>query len=104
MNYLDGLKGNSGYSVEYLGEEIKGDKSVVKTMLTTSSATKKKPVTIGVDYKMTLSEGSWQVVDVITDEDSLVELRPRLAPKVTLALVVLVLTAIFVWLVQGGRS
>jgi serine/threonine-protein kinase len=38
------------------------------------------------------------------EEDSLVELRPRLAPKVTLALVVLVLTAIFVWLVQGGRS
>lgn len=61
-------RGGTGAKVEYAGEKLEGNESVVTTSL------KVKQDTFSVIYKLYRADpkGSWRIYDVITDEVSLV--------------------------------
>ena len=73
-SYVAGLKGNDSYDVKWLSETITGPRAVVKTEVTSTSKKRPKPMTVSIDYRLKMVGRSWKVIDVITDDDSLVAL------------------------------
>ena len=60
------IEAYSGEEIRYLGEKIRGDRSVVDTIVVTSTAD------IPVSYKLRLNDGEWFAYDVVIEGVSLV--------------------------------
>lgn len=70
-NYINGLRANLAYTVEYTGESTNKDGNiVVATKITTTR--KGRPYTIGIDYELVKNGTSLRAFDVITDGVGLV--------------------------------
>jgi phospholipid transport system substrate-binding protein len=70
-NYIKGMKANIDYKVEYTGETAKDDTVVVTTTVKTKR--KGRPLTIAIDYTLTLdAKGKLRVIDISTDGVGLV--------------------------------
>lgn len=69
-NYLKTLRDNLGYRLEYRDEKVDGDRARVRTVVkvTTNGRTEE----VSIDYDMQRGKGGWRVIDVITDEVSIV--------------------------------
>lgn len=70
-NYINGLRSNLAYTVEYTGETAKDGKTIVNTKVTAQR--KGRPLTIAIDYVLVPSGGSLKAYDVVTDGVGLVE-------------------------------
>jgi len=71
-NYINGLRANLAYTVEYTGESTnKAGNVVVTTTITTQR--KGRPYTIKIDYELVKSGTSLRAFDVNTDGVSLVD-------------------------------
>jgi phospholipid transport system substrate-binding protein len=68
-NYVSQLKSNLKYDVKYVGEEPKGEDTLVKTVI--QAERRGKPFEISVDYLLHPEGNGWRVYDIITDEVSL---------------------------------
>jgi phospholipid transport system substrate-binding protein len=68
-NYVSQLKSNLKYEVKYVGEEPKGEDTLVKTVV--QAERKGRPFEISVDYLLHPEGNGWKVYDIITDEVSL---------------------------------
>ena len=64
--YITAIESYSGEEIKYVGEKIKGDRAVVKTIIVTKNAD------IPVNYKMRLANDEWYVYDVVIENASLV--------------------------------
>ena len=69
-NYLKTLRDNLGYRLEYRDEKVAGDKARVRTVVKVTSNGRTEEVNI--DYDMQRGKDGWRVIDVITDEVSIV--------------------------------
>ncbi|HEU0036111.1 MAG TPA: ABC transporter substrate-binding protein [Kofleriaceae bacterium] len=70
-NYINGLRANLAYKVDYVGEAAKDGKTVVNTKVTAQR--KGRPLTIAIDYVLVPSGGSLRAMDVVTDGVGLVD-------------------------------
>lgn len=68
--YEKNLKKTLNFDIEYVAEEAKGEAVLVKTKAV--SKTNKREEPIEISFKMAQKEGVWRVVDIITEEVSLV--------------------------------
>jgi len=73
-SYVYGLKGNDSYDVKWVAETITHPRAIVRTEVTTTTKKRAKPMTVTIDYRLKIIGKNWMVTDVITDDDSLVEL------------------------------
>lgn len=71
-NYVDQLKANLEYQIDYTGETKQGDDVLVTTVIKAKSA-KGRELKIHVDYLLHLDGDHWRAYDVTTDEVSLVK-------------------------------
>ena len=69
-NYVRQLRDNLAYKLEYQGQTVDGDKAHVKTVVKVKKNGRTEEV--AVEYKMHRTKRGWKVVDVITDEVSIV--------------------------------
>ena len=65
-SYRANLKKTVGWTVTYTTESKDGDTTVVKSTVT------KGPESHQIDYKLSKASGSWKVVDISTDDVSMV--------------------------------
>jgi phospholipid transport system substrate-binding protein len=70
-SYTLSLKKNLKYRVDYKAEVPEKDQVRVRTLV--HAEKKKRPVEISVDYLLTKDKGAWRVVDVITDDVSMLK-------------------------------
>ena len=69
--YERNIKKTLGYQIDYVGEDAgKAGSTVVKTRAKPKAKSKEEPVSI--EYKMVDKNGSWRIVDIVTEEVSLV--------------------------------
>jgi phospholipid transport system substrate-binding protein len=68
--YIKGIRKNAKYSVDYKGESIKGQAAKVKTVVHTVK--RGRPRQTEVVYRMKRQGQRWVLVDMITDDVSLV--------------------------------
>jgi len=71
-NYIRQLSGSINFTVDYVKESIEGELATVDALFAKKSTSGKKE-SVGVAYKMHLKNGQWRVIDVITDDVSLVK-------------------------------
>lgn len=69
-NYVRTLRDNLGYKLEYRDEDIEGDTAKVKTVVKVTKNGRTEEISI--DYDMRRTKNGWRVVDVITDDVSIV--------------------------------
>jgi phospholipid transport system substrate-binding protein len=69
-NYEKNVKSIADYRVEFVGEEVTPEGTVVHTRASSSSKQHEEPVTI--DYRMKQLGAAWKVIDIVTDGSSLV--------------------------------
>lgn len=70
-NYLNQIRDNINYGVDYLGEQPKGDSVVVRSII---RATRNgRPSKISVDYRLRQEGTTWHIYDVITEEVSILD-------------------------------
>ena len=70
QNYSKNLESTASYKIKYLGS--KSQKGGVLIRTEASSKTDKRAPAIAIDYLLSKSSGNWRVIDIITDEVSLV--------------------------------
>jgi phospholipid transport system substrate-binding protein len=70
-NYVNGMRSNLNYTVDYVGESEKDGKITVQTKVNTQR--KGRPYTISIDYVLQKQNGKLRASDVRTDGVSLVE-------------------------------
>jgi len=70
-NYLTQLRGNLEYQIDYVAEEAKGDDVLVKTFV--RAQRHGRPSKISVDYLLHAENDHWRVIDVITEEVSILQ-------------------------------
>ncbi len=68
--YEKNLKKTLNFNIEYVAEEAKGETIIVSTKAISKSDKREEPIEIA--FKMAQKEGNWRVVDIITEEVSLV--------------------------------
>lgn len=69
--YERNLKKTITFKVEYVGEETKGDATLVKTKAKDESDKRADPVQI--DFKVVQKDGKSKIIDIVTEEVSLVD-------------------------------
>src|SRR5579883_1236776 len=69
-NYVQRLRSNLDYQVDYRNEDVQGDDATVSTMVKVK--TKGKSSETQIDYKLHKTGGRWMVWDVVTDDVSMV--------------------------------
>lgn len=70
-NYIEGIRKNSKYTVDYQKEEVKGAEAVVFTVV--HSVRRGRPRQTEVSYRMRRVSGRWRVIDMKTDDVSMEE-------------------------------
>ena len=70
-NYIEGLRANLQYEVDYAGERAEGDGLRVTTEV--KARRRGRPHSIAVEYLLRRDGAAWRAVDVVTDGVGLVE-------------------------------
>tara|TARA_R110002073_G_scaffold336577_2_gene536029 strand:+ start:13496 stop:14107 length:612 start_codon:yes stop_codon:yes gene_type:complete len=70
-NYVQGLRANVKYDVDYVGEKAQGEFLLVQTVI--QSTRKGRPLKIEIDYLLSKSGSTWRTFDITTDGIGLVE-------------------------------
>jgi phospholipid transport system substrate-binding protein len=69
-NYEKSLKSILQYKLEYLGEDPESEGVTVHTRA--SSTTDQRDEPVAIDYRLTEANGTWKVLDIVTEGSSLV--------------------------------
>lgn len=69
-SYEKNLRKTANYSVEYVREEAADGKVLVATKATNKAKANEEPLRL--DYRLAQKDGAWKIVDIITEDVSLV--------------------------------